>query len=162
VRILNNIHKVLISIGMVILFISFLILANYYLFQSRNEEETLRAQPTFEFNAVDHEINNLSDMYIGFEFDNSTFTVNVDITNDSIYIHGIQPEKGSMIKLKVNNETERSTNKTSPVFLGVGSASYFPNVYYAKWKIVNLQYGENVTFFFSGKGKAIASDILLG
>jgi hypothetical protein len=134
------------------------IIVGIYINSSTSDEETLRAQPPFNFYSVDHEINNLSDMYIGFEFDNSTFTVNIDITNDSIYIRGIQPAPAPRIRLKVNNETERSTNTTSPVSMSCGSASYFPNFYYAKWKIVNLQYGENVTFFFSGKGRAIASD----
>ena len=151
--------KILILITIVILYSSAIVVFIHINSSTRDDEETLRPQPPFNFYAVDHEINNLSDMYIGFEFDNSTFTVNVDITNDSIYIRGIQTEPAfSIHNLKVNNETERHTNKTSPVFMSGGSASYYPDYYYAKWKIVNLQYGENVTFFFPGKGRAIASD----
>jgi hypothetical protein len=149
--------KIIILTTIVFLYSSAIILV-IYINSSTSDEEYLYPQSPFNFYAVDHEINNLSDMYIGFEFDNSTFTVNIDITNDSIYIRGIQPAPAPRIRLKVNNETERSTNTTSPVSMSCGSASYFPNFYYAKWKIVNLQYGENVTFFFSGKGRAIASD----
>lgn len=142
-------HKIIILTSIVFIYSS-AIIVGIYINSSTSDEETLRAQPPFNFYAVDHEINNLSDMYIGFEFDNSTFTVNVNITNDSIYIWGIQPEPAvPYITLKVNNETD--------TYQGGASGSDFPNFYYAKWIIVDLQYGENVTFFFSGKGRAIAS-----
>ncbi len=145
---MKNIHIILTTIGIVILILLFLIVANYYLIHSRDND--LSPQPPFEFNAVDHEINNLSDLYVGFEFDNSTFTVNMDITNDSIYIHGIQPEYGPAIQLIVDNETIE--------FESIAHGSKFPNYSYVRWKIRDLQYGETVTISLSGKGRVIASD----
>ena len=136
-------------IGIVILFSSLLIAANFYLFHLRDDED-LSPQPPFEFNAVHHEIENLSDLYEGLEFDNSTFTVNIDINNDSIYIRGIQPEYGPAIQLIVDNVTIESES--------ISHGSKFPNYSYIRWKIVNLQYGETMTMSLSGKGKAIASD----
>ena len=133
----------------IVILYSFAIIIVIYINSSTSDEEYLYPQPPFNFYAVDHEINNLSDMYIGFEFDNSTFTVNVDITNDSIYFYGIQPY-GPGIELKVNNETRN--------WRVCELGSDFPYHWYITWKIKDLQYGENVTFFFSGKGRAIASD----
>ncbi len=143
--------KIILLISILIPF--FLLIVAIYINSALSHPEWLRSQPPFEINAVDHEINNLSDMYIGFEFDNSTFTVNVDITNDSIYIWGIQPVPAvPYITLNVNNETIN--------FYWEGQSSTYLNFLYIRWKIVDLQYGENVTFFFSGKGRAIASDLM--
>lgn len=135
--------------GIVIMILSFLIVANYYHIHSR-EDNDFSPQPPFEINAVDHEIHNLSDLYVGFEFDNSTFTVNIDITNDSIYIRGIQPEYGPAIQLIVDNETIE--------YWSTAHGSNFPNHSYVRWKIKNIQYGENVTISLSGKGRVIASN----
>jgi hypothetical protein len=139
----------IIAIVIAVLFICLVLAPPHYLAPFLREEEP-RTPPPFEINAVSHEITNLSDMYIGFEFDNSSYTVRIDITNDSIFIQAIQPEYGPSIALKVNNET--IDYKMS------GQGSDFPAFRYVRWEIRNLNYSENMTFSFSGKGRAIAVD----
>jgi len=141
----------IIAIAIAVLFI-FLVLAPPHYLAPFLREESSPSTPPFEINVVSHEITNLSDMYIGFEFDNSSYTVRIDITNDSIFIKAIQPEYGPWITLRVDNETID--------WVSTGQGSDFPAYLYICWEIRNLNYGENMTFSFSGKGRAIAVDNL--
>ena len=137
----------LIAIAIAVLFICLVLAPPHYLAPFLREESS-PSSPPFEINAVSHEITNLSDMYIGFEFDNSSYTVRIDIINDSIFIQAIQPEYEPSIALKVNNETINHHSGAS--------GSGWPAFRYVRWEIRNLIYNENMTFSFSGKGRAIA------
>jgi len=139
----------LIAIVIGVLIICLVLVLPHYLAPILREEEPPHSLP-FEINAVSHEITNLSDMYTGFEFDNSTFTVKVDITNDTIYIRGIQQEYGPRVSLKINNITISENWQTS--------SSYYPAYLYIRWSRINVYYDDNMTFSFSGKGRAIAVD----
>ncbi len=136
----------LIAIVIAVLFVCLVLAPPHYLAPFLSEESS-PSSPPFEINAVSHEITNLSDMYIGFEFDNSSYTVRIDITNHTRLIQAIQPEYGPWITLKINNETID--------FGSAGQGSDFPAYLYIRWEIRNLNYGENITISFSGKGRAI-------
>ena len=136
----------LIAIVIAVLFVCLVLAPPHYLAPFLSEESS-PSFPPFEINAVSHEITNLSDMYIGFEFDNSSYTVRIDITNHTRLIKAIQPEYGPCITLKINNETINHHSGAS--------GSGWPAFRYIRWEIRNLNYGENMTFSFSGKGRAI-------
>jgi hypothetical protein len=129
-------------------FFSYLMIVNNI--ANNEEDEPPINYFAFEINAIDHEITNLSDLYTGFEFDNSTYTVNVDKNQSEIFIRAIQTDYESWVSLNVENAT---------IFMsGSGSGSNFPEFRYCRWHLKDFNYAENITLSFSGKGRAIATD----
>lgn len=113
-------------------------------FPQETKEESDIPPPFYEIEAVEHEINNLSDLFIGFEFDNSTFTIFVDREQDTFAVQVIRSPYSPPPKLYITNAS----------IFGTSAAN---DKYYA-WIIRDVTPNQYITLNFIGKGRAKAID----
>ena len=111
--------------------------------QETNEESEI-PPPFYEIEVVEHDINNLSDLFIGFEFDNSTFTVFVDREQYKFTVIAIRSTYGPSLKLYITNASIYGTSVANDKYYG--------------WKISNVTPNQYITLNFIGKGRAKAID----